>query len=177
MFTDLQQDMLDRGIAGLQATEGFEAALGVSSRATGTLEAYSDLDLVVVARSEAQSEGMAERHSFPAGLGPLLAAFTAEHVSEPRLLIGLFGPPILPHVDLKFVALDDLDRFSERPVVRWWAHDVDVVKGRLGAVQIHTMGEEPAMVRGSSLAVGAPHRSQAGGRRIFRSYQRARLLS
>ena len=40
--------------------------------------------------------------AFAAGLGPLLACFTGEHVGEPRLLIALYGPPPV-HVDLKFV--------------------------------------------------------------------------
>ena len=34
----------------------------------------------------------------------LLAAFTGEHVGEPRLLICLYRSPLL-HVDLKYVSL------------------------------------------------------------------------
>lgn len=53
-----------------------------------------------------------------ARLGPLLAAFTGEHVGEPRLLICLYGPPRV-HVDLKFVALDALAERIEDPVLLW----------------------------------------------------------
>ena len=50
--------------------------------------------------------------------GPLLAAFTGEHVGEPRLLICLYGPPLV-HVDLKFVHLDALAERVEDPVLLW----------------------------------------------------------
>ncbi len=39
-------------------------------------------------------------------------------VNEPRLLICLFGPPLL-HVDLKFVSLPDLAERVEDPLVLW----------------------------------------------------------
>ena len=51
-------------------------------------------------------------------LGPLVVAFTGEHVGEPRLLICLYGPPAL-HVDIKVVTLADLSCRSEDPVVLW----------------------------------------------------------
>ena len=54
----------------------------------------------------------------PPRLGPLLACFTGEHVGEPRLLIALYGPPLL-HVDLKFVAERDLDVRVEDGRVLW----------------------------------------------------------
>ena len=65
---------------------------------------------------------MAERHAIAATLGPLVAAFTGEHVGEPRLLICLYGGegitvPI--HVDLKFVALPDAVERVDEPVVIW----------------------------------------------------------
>jgi hypothetical protein len=47
------------------------------------------------------------RAGFAGALGPLLSAFTGDHVGEPRLLICLYGPPLL-HVDLKFVTPADL---------------------------------------------------------------------
>jgi hypothetical protein len=48
----------------------------------------------------------------------LLASFTGEHVGEPRLLICLYGPPLV-HVDLKLISLADLDKRVEDPVVLW----------------------------------------------------------
>jgi hypothetical protein len=65
------------------------------SAATGTMDEYSDLDFVVVCRDERQAELLREAPAFAAGLGPLLACFTGEHVGEPRLLIALYGPPPL----------------------------------------------------------------------------------
>src|SRR6185503_17677247 len=59
-----------------------------------------------------------ERRTIAEGLGPVLAAFTGEHVGEPRVLICLYGPPLL-HVDLKFVALADVAPRVEDPAVLW----------------------------------------------------------
>jgi hypothetical protein len=88
------------------------------SFATGSLDEFSDLDLVVAVEPAALEAVMAQRASIAQSLGPLLAAFTGEHVGEPRLLICLYGPPPL-HVDLKFVALADAAARVEDPVVLW----------------------------------------------------------
>jgi len=71
------------------------------SAVIGAMDEFSDLDFVVVCRDDAQSDVVSEAHDFARRLGPLLAAFAGEHVGEPRLLIALYGPPLL-HVDLKF---------------------------------------------------------------------------
>jgi hypothetical protein len=47
-------------------------------------------------------------------LGPLLSAFTGEHVGEPRLLICLYDHPLL-HVDIKFVSLEEFKERVENP--------------------------------------------------------------
>src|SRR4051794_5519980 len=67
------------------------------------MDEHSDLDLVVAVFREHEASVTAERMALAERCGPLLAAFTGEHVGEPRLLICLYGPPLL-HVDLKFVA-------------------------------------------------------------------------
>jgi predicted nucleotidyltransferase len=85
---------------------------------TDTLDEFSDLDLVIAVAPEAYETVLADRQALAAELGPLLAAFTGEHVGEPRLLICLFGPPLL-HVDLKFVREDDLAVRVEDPAVLW----------------------------------------------------------
>jgi predicted nucleotidyltransferase len=85
---------------------------------TGTMDEFSDLDLVVAVEPAAYRELMEDRHTIAASLGPLLAAFTGEHVGEPRVLICLYGPPLL-HVDLKFVALPDVAQRVEDPAVLW----------------------------------------------------------
>lgn len=88
------------------------------SAAAGTMDEFSDLDFVVVCRDEVQPELLRNAPAFAAGLGPLLASFTGEHVGEPRLLICLYGPPLL-HVDVKFVAESDLDDRVEDGEILW----------------------------------------------------------
>jgi hypothetical protein len=61
---------------------------------------------VIAVEDDAHDAVMAERFELARGLAPLLVAFTGEHVGAPRLLICLYGPPLL-HVDLKFVPLAD----------------------------------------------------------------------
>jgi len=61
---------------------------------------------------------MSERKEIAASLGHMLAAFTGEHVGEPRLLICLYAEPLL-HVDLKFVSLNDVPKRVEDPAVLW----------------------------------------------------------
>ena len=88
------------------------------SYAGGTMDAFSDLDLVVAVEPPDCADVMADRRRIAETLGTLLAAFTGEHVGEPRLLICLFDEPLL-HVDLKFVALDDVAERVEDPAVVW----------------------------------------------------------
>lgn len=92
-------------------------AAGGSFR-TNTLDDYSDLDFVVVVHSATWPAILDQREDLVRTLGPLLGAFTGEHVGEPRLLVTLFGPPLL-HVDFKFVRPDDLAQRVEDPVILW----------------------------------------------------------
>lgn len=85
---------------------------------SNTMDEFSDLDLIVVAEPADQAAVMTSRDQIARSLGPLLVSFTGEHVGEPRLLICLYGPPLL-HVDLKFVAVTDLARRVEDPAVLW----------------------------------------------------------
>jgi len=86
---------------------------------TGEMDEYSDLDLVVAVEPAAMAAVMAEREGLARRMGPLLSAFTGEHVGEPRLLICLYGPDPLLHLDLKFVALEDVPIRVEDPAVLW----------------------------------------------------------
>ena len=104
---DLHARMLERVVAAVRADERFEALLGTGSMAYGGFDEHSDLDFVIVVSAGDHAAAMAGRQAFAARLGSLLAAFSGEHVGEPRLLICLFGPPLL-HVDLKLIAPDDL---------------------------------------------------------------------
>jgi hypothetical protein len=87
-----------------------------------TMDEYSDLDLVVAVYPEHERAVLSERKALAERCGPLLAAFTGEHVGEPRLLICLYGSPPL-HVDLKFVALSDLGKRIETPAILWQRND------------------------------------------------------
>jgi hypothetical protein len=82
------------------------------------MDQFSDLDLVVAVYPEHEDSVRGDRIAIANRLGPLLAGFTGEHVGEPRLLICLYGPPLL-HVDLKFVALGDLAERVEDPAILW----------------------------------------------------------
>ena len=130
--------MLERIVAAMPGDPRFEALLGTGSMASGGFDEESDLDMVLVVRPEAHANVMTERLAFAGRLGALLAAFTGEHVGEPRLLICLYGPPLL-HVDLKFVATDDLGSFSEQPVLLW-ARDIPAFRNRLDAIPIGQAG-------------------------------------
>lgn len=110
--------MVDRAVAAVRSDGRFVALLGSGSLAYGGFDEQSDLDFVIVVRSEDHGSALAGGPEFARRLGPLLAAFTGEHVGEPRLLICLYGPPLL-HVDLKFITSDDLTDFADPPVILW----------------------------------------------------------
>jgi len=85
---------------------------------TNSMDEFSDLDLIIAVEPAHYAEVSLERMKIAASLGKLLAAFTGEHVGEPRVLICLFEAPLL-HVDLKFVSLDDVATRVEDPCVLW----------------------------------------------------------
>jgi nucleotidyltransferase-like protein len=121
----------------IAATQADPRIVGLTvggSAATGTMDEFSDLDFVVVCRNEHQAGLLRDGPAFAAGLGPLLACFTGEHVGEPRLLITLYGPPPV-HVDLKFVAERDLDQRVEDGLVLWQRDGaLDTARRRAAAV-------------------------------------------
>src|SRR5580693_2263302 len=90
---DLHADMLERIIAVVREDTRFEAILAGGSLVHGGFDQHSDLDLVLVVTSDSYAEVMESRPAIADGMGELLAAFTGEHVGEPRLLICLYGPP------------------------------------------------------------------------------------
>jgi predicted nucleotidyltransferase len=103
------------------AAEGDQRILAVTeggSAVAGELDEHSDLDVLIICTDEGHESLLGEAKEFAAGLGSLLSSFTGEHVGEPRLLICLYGPPLL-HVDLKFVSRADLDRRVEDGIVVW----------------------------------------------------------
>ncbi|WP_350278548.1 hypothetical protein [Kribbella sp. HUAS MG21] len=115
--------LAEQVVAAAEADERLLAVIAAGSVATGTTDEYSDLDLVLVCTPESHAECLAQAPEFASRLGPLLASFTGEHVGEPRLLITLFGPPLV-HVDLKFVTPDGLRKRVEDGVMLWQRGDV-----------------------------------------------------
>jgi len=109
---------LDKILSVVKDDPRIDALLGGGSMIHGGFDAQSDLDLVLVVRADDYADVMAGRPAIAARIGGLLAAFSGEHVGEPRLLICLFGPPLI-HVDLKFVLATDLQRMVEHPRLLW----------------------------------------------------------
>ena len=114
----IHREFLVRALPKLQADQRLEGVAAGGSFVSGVLDEQSDLDLVVVAVGERASEVLREATDLVRGLGSLLAAFPGDHVGELRLLICLFGPPLL-HVDFKFLSTTELSHRVEDPVVLW----------------------------------------------------------
>lgn len=117
-LTDAHRERLRSVRDGLRSAPELLGLAAGGSFIAGEMDAYSDLDLVVVVAPPAWPGVLERRGAMAVRLGPLLAAFTGEHVGEPRLLICLYGPPLV-HVDLKFVHLDALGERVEDPVLLW----------------------------------------------------------
>jgi len=109
---------LEAAVPRLAADPRLVGVAAGGSYLTDSLDEFSDLDLVIAVAAEAYEPVLADRQAIAATLGPLLVGFTGEHVGEPRLLICLYGPPLL-HVDLKFVREDELAARVEDPAVLW----------------------------------------------------------
>src|SRR5215207_6321975 len=125
---------LAEGSGILSADRRIHTLLAGGSMVHGGMDEFSDLDLVVVVKDDFYTEVLASRMETARRLGPLLSAFTGEHVGEPRLLICLYGPGLL-HIDFKFVTMADLDRLIERLTVLW-SRDKVAVERRLDRAEI-----------------------------------------
>lgn len=112
------REFLQRSIDRLKNDRRLVGVAAGGSFITNSMDEFSDLDLIIAVEPAHQNEVMSERMKIAASLGELLAAFTGEHVGEPRVLICLYEAPLL-HVDLKFVSLDDVATRVEDPVVLW----------------------------------------------------------
>lgn len=99
-----------------QDPEAIGLAAG-GSWASGELDAYSDLDLVLVL-SRKVAPDTEQMQVYASRFGPLLASFRGDHVGEPRLLIALYESPLL-HVDIKFLTPDEFYERVENPVILW----------------------------------------------------------
>ena len=102
---------LRRAMDVLRADSRFVGLAVGGSYLDGTMDEWSDLDLVIAVEPDAFEQVMLDRREIASRMGTVLTSFTGEHVREPRLLICLYGDPLL-HVDLKFVRLPDLLRLA-----------------------------------------------------------------
>lgn len=84
---------------------------------SGEIDAYSDLDLVLVTSRQIAPD-VSQMRDYASRFGPLLASFRGDHVGEPRLLIALYESPLL-HVDIKFLTPVEFYERVENPVVLW----------------------------------------------------------
>ncbi len=159
------REILRTTVSATSADERIIGLLVAGSAATGTMDEFSDLDLVVVCRDADHADVLTAGPEFAARLGPLVASFTGDHVGEPRLLINLYGPPLL-HVDLKFVSDRQLDDRVENGLVVWQRGDA--VTAALARDPSAVAGTGPAVDRGPVLDVAALWRGQGGPRRAVR---------
>jgi predicted nucleotidyltransferase len=130
------REFLQRSMDRLRDDQRIVGVAAGGSFITDSMDEFSDLDLIITIEPAHQAEVMAERMNIAASLGKLLAAFTGEHVGEPRVLICLYEAPLL-HVDLKFVSLEDVAIRVEDPVVLWERD------GRLSSALAHGKAEYP----------------------------------
>jgi predicted nucleotidyltransferase len=114
----LHREFLDRAVPLLARDHRIIGVAATGSYAENTMDAFSDVDLVVACEPDDHQSLMQDRRSLAETLGPLVAAFTGEHVGEPRVMICLYGPPAL-HVDIKVVVLGDLANRVDDPVILW----------------------------------------------------------
>ncbi|KLV03412.1 oxalate:formate antiporter [Photobacterium aquae] len=89
------------------------------SYASDTMDQYSDLDIVIAIDPMFYQEVMAQRFEILKQFENMLAAFTGEHVGEPRLIISIFDNKELVHVDFKFVSLPDAATRVDDTQVIW----------------------------------------------------------
>lgn len=112
-----------------------DALLGGGSLVHGGFDEYSDLDFILVIKDEYYDEIQSDKQKFASNIGSLLNAFTGHHVGEPRLLICLYGPPLL-HVDLKFITLNMLEHRVENPAILF-AREENTINAKLALSQPH----------------------------------------
>ena len=113
---------LNRALSILQADWRIVGVAAAGSFASGGMDEFSDLDLVIAVEPDFMAAVTVERHRIAANLGPLVAAFTGEHVGEPRVLICMYdgeGGNSPLHVDLKFVSLPDIANRVDDPITLW----------------------------------------------------------
>jgi predicted nucleotidyltransferase len=118
LIPKIHQEFIDKALQIFQDDIRIAGVAAGGSYITNSMDDFSDIDLVIAVEPKHYEQVMEERIKIAEKLGKLLSAFTGEHVGEPRVLICLYGPPLL-HVDLKFVSLQDIAHRVEDPVILW----------------------------------------------------------
>ncbi|MGQ8365524.1 nucleotidyltransferase domain-containing protein [Glaciecola sp. 1036] len=113
-----QRLILERIVDSLSQDQRILAIGGSGSFASNSMDEYSDLDLVIVINPDNYDEVMQQRINILDTIEGKIAAFTGEHVGEPRLIISLFTPGLI-HVDFKFVSLSDAAARVDDTQVIW----------------------------------------------------------
>ena len=108
---------IDHAVKRLESDSRFIGLAIAGSWVRNEIDEYSDLDLVIVYKSDSAPEPR-EMQSIAEKLGELVSSFTGEHVGESSLLICLYRNP-LRHVDLKFSTLSELRQLPYDPVIAW----------------------------------------------------------
>lgn len=112
---------LEKAVDVVQAdSETIGLAIG-GSYASGDMDAYSDLDLVLVTTSPIAPD-LTWMRAYASRFGQMLVSFRGDHVGEPRLLIALYDAPLL-HVDIKFLTLDEFQERIENPIILYERDD------------------------------------------------------
>ena len=111
------QAFIDTAIYQIQQDADAIGLAAGGSWASGGLDAYSDLDLVLVTTREIAPD-LNKMQEYALKFGSILASFRGDHVGEPRLLIVLYETSLL-HVDIKFLTPDAFYERVEDPVVLW----------------------------------------------------------
>ncbi|WP_224363264.1 nucleotidyltransferase domain-containing protein [Hyalangium versicolor] len=110
------REFLTTALDAWRSHPGILGVLAGGSFLSRSMDEFSDLDLVLVVSDTLRPQIAQERLGIARVAGPLLQGFTGEHVGEPRLLICLYGPPLL-HVDLKFISVAELGSRIEDPEI------------------------------------------------------------
>jgi predicted nucleotidyltransferase len=121
----LHREKLEAASAFTQTMPGVVGLVVSGSLATGTADAYSDLDLKIVTRTELHDEAARHLDELVNACGVPVAHFTAEHVGHPGMLIVLYNDLI--HIDFYPVRLSELGAKNDG-MAGWvmWSQDDDI---------------------------------------------------
>ncbi|QDK80551.1 nucleotidyltransferase domain-containing protein [Spirosoma sp. KCTC 42546] len=111
------QSFISKAIEFIQQDPETVGLAAGGSWASGELDAYSDLDLVLMTNRKIAPD-VNQMQAYAANFGPVLASFRGDHVGEPRLLIVLYATSLL-HVDIKFLTPEEFYHRVEDPTILW----------------------------------------------------------